>query len=105
MKVGDYGTDDVDFEGVVAGVLEGGACQRSGDASSTKRGRDFGVEEGHPSAVVGFELEVGDVAVFLEFESALCDFDGVRAHGTSMIAWTVAGHVVESMVRWEWEVG
>jgi hypothetical protein len=90
-EVGDEWADDVDFEVMVAGVVERGARKLRADAMLAEFGWDFGVEEGDPVAV-GLELEECDVAVFLDLEAAVGDFDGLGAHGASMIARLLTGH-------------
>src|ERR1700728_1401580 len=90
--VGRDGADDVDFEVVVFGVLEGGGDQLLRDAAAAKGFGDFGVPEGEPALAVGFEFEIAGLAVLLDLETAADDLSGVGqsfASSLSMIkAWT-----------------
>src|ERR1700728_157165 len=68
--VGRDGADDVDFEVVVFGVLEGGGDEFLGDTAAAKGFGDFGVDEGEPALAIGFKFEIAGLAVLLDLETA-----------------------------------
>jgi hypothetical protein len=72
--------NNVETEFVVACIVECSTYEHACDALSANGGWDFGVEQGDPAAVVGLELEVGDVGAFFVLESTAGDFGG-SAHG------------------------
>ena len=82
--VGRDGADDVDFEVVVFGVLEGGGDEFLGDTAAAKGFGDFGVDEGEPALAVGFEFEIAGLAVLLDLETA-AGYLGWVVHGCTFV--------------------
>lgn len=74
--VGD-GAEDVDFEVVVYGVLEGRGDQFLGEAAAAEFFGDLGVDKGEPTLAVGFEFEVAGLVVLGDFEAAAGYLGGV----------------------------
>ena len=65
-----YGAEDVDFEVVVFGVLEGGGDQFLGEAAAAEFFGDLSVDKGQPALAVGFEFEVAGFVVLGDLEAA-----------------------------------
>jgi hypothetical protein len=76
------GAEDVDAEGVVPGVLEGGGDEFQGDAFSALRLGHFGMPDRHPAMAVGFAFEVAGLAILHDLEATARDVGGV-VHGRS----------------------
>jgi hypothetical protein len=79
-----HGAQDIDFEIMVFGVLEGGGDQLEGDALAALRLGDFGVPEGQPAVAIGFEFEIAGFAFLFDFEAAAGDLGWVVHSGCSL---------------------
>lgn len=77
------GTHNVDAERVIPGVLKGGGDQLERKPAAALFFGDFGVPQGHPTLIVGFEFEITGLAVLLDLEAAAGDFGWVGHAGVS----------------------